>query len=57
MVISNEVFGISSLRNSTVLVRGNCRRRQPRNNSRDYVDVNRRKAEGTRDICEISIDH
>ena len=34
---------MSSLPNTTVWVRGNCRYRQPRNNSRDRTDVNRCK--------------
>ena len=48
------VGNVSSLRNTTVRVRGNCRYRQPPNNSRDRTDVN---AEGTRNICRISMDH
>ena len=35
---------MSFLRNTTVRVRRNCRCRQPRNNSRDCADVNRRKS-------------
>ena len=53
MVISTEVFdvgNVSSSRNTTVRVRGNCRFRQLRNNSRNRAYV---KAEGTRDICRI----
>ena len=34
---------MSSPRNTTVRVRGNCRYHQPRNNCRDRTDVNRRK--------------
>ena len=37
------VGNVSSFRHTTVLVRGNCRYRRPRNNSRDPTDVNRRK--------------
>ena len=46
LVISSEVFdvgNVSSLRNPTVRVRGNCCYRQLRNISRDHADVNRRK--------------
>ena len=53
MVIPSEVFyvgNMSSLRNTTVRVRSNCRCHQPQTNSRDHADVNRRKAEDTRDI-------
>ena len=39
-----DVGNVSSLRNMTVRVRGNCRCRQPRNNSRDRADINRRKS-------------
>ena len=45
---------VTSLRNTTVRVCGNCRCHQPWNNSRDQTDV---KAEGTRDICGISMHH
>ena len=38
------VGNVSSFWNATVRVRGNCRCRQPRNNSRDRADVNRRKS-------------
>ena len=38
------VSNVSSLRNTTVRVCGNCRCRQPRNNSRDRADVNRRQS-------------
>ena len=38
-----DVGNVSSLRNTTVRVRGNCHYRQPRNNSHDCADVNRRK--------------
>ena len=42
---------MSFLRNTTVWVRGNCHYRQPRNNSRDRTDVNRRKCgRYTRDL-------
>ena len=49
-----NVSHMSSLRNTTVRVRGNCHCRQPRNHSRNRADV---KAEGARDICRISMDH
>ena len=42
---------MSSPRNTTVRMRGNCRYRQLRNNSRDRTDVNRRKCgRYTRDL-------
>ena len=42
---------MSSPWNTTVRVRGNCRYHQPRNNSRDRTDINRRKCRRyTRDL-------
>ena len=47
LVISIKVFDVGnmlSLRNMMAREHGNCRYRQPRNNSCDRVDVNRRKS-------------